>query len=610
MVFNDDTQADLEIRSCIDNYQNFTVVAGAGSGKTGSLVKALMYIRHLHGKDLRSTGKKVACITYTNAAVEIIKRRTNLDELFSISTIHRFLWDSIKNYQSDIRVVINELILQRIEKKKESDNGGQSKNAIKARNQVERLTQELSNLPNVESFTYDDSGRRNYLTGHLDHDDIVDLTSLMILRLPMLRKIIGQKFPYIFIDEAQDTFSSVIDAFNLIAQDDGLPTLGYFGDPMQQIYEDNRAGEFKGPVNTVLIKKHENYRCSSEVIRLLNTIRTDLQQTAGNQNATGSVKIRLIKAEEGTGSRKTYSEDQLKKALREFDEAMIYFNWLKSDEIKCLFLTRQMIAHRLGFTKLNRLFTGEYASKNTEDTFKEGSHFILKPFIDILIPLMEAHSKNDQITMMQIMRLYSPLLNPEGINKQNTVKEIIDKAHIALNAIAAIWHSASIRDIFDIARKHEIINISERLAEQLDRAPRTETYDEILYVQEKGDWLIDEFLSQQTNELSSYRNFILELTPFSTQHGVKGDEFEKVLVVFDDTEANWNNYNFSRLLTPATAGKEPTDSQRQRSLNLAYVCFSRAIRDLRIILFTMDPSKAKQELISKGLFSENQISIQ
>jgi DNA helicase-2/ATP-dependent DNA helicase PcrA len=91
---------------------------------------------------------------------------------------------------------------------------------------------------------------------------------------------------------------------------------------------------------------------------------------------------------------------------------------------------------------------------------------------------------------------------------------------------------------------------------------------------------------------------------------VKGDEFKKVLVVFDDTEANLNLYSFSRLLTPTTAGKEPTDGQRQKSLNLAYVCFSRAEVDLRIILFTKYPSKAKQELIDKGLFSDGQISIQ
>jgi DNA helicase-2/ATP-dependent DNA helicase PcrA len=140
--------------------------------------------------------------------------------------------------------------------------------------------------------------------------------------------------------------------------------------------------------------------------------------------------------------------------------------------------------------------------------------------------------------------------------------------------------------------------------------PPTTLDNETLHSQEKGDWLIDEFLTDTTNELSTYRRFILDLTPYRTQHGTKGDEFEKVLVVFDDTEASWHNYSFSRFLTPHTTGKDPTEGQHQRSLNLAYVCFSRALKDLRIILFTTDPPKAKKELIEQGLFTDEQISIQ
>jgi DNA helicase-2/ATP-dependent DNA helicase PcrA len=83
-----------------------------------------------------------------------------------------------------------------------------------------------------------------------------------------------------------------------------------------------------------------------------------------------------------------------------------------------------------------------------------------------------------------------------------------------------------------------------------------------------------------------------------------------VLVLFDDTEANWHHYNFSRLLTPQTAGSVPTDGQAERGTKLAYVCFSRAERDLRIILFTPNPNGAGAELMSRGLFRNDQISIQ
>lgn len=56
-------------------------------------------------------------------------------------------------------------------------------------------------------------------------------------------------------------------------------------------------------------------------------------------------------------------------------------------------------------------------------------------------------------------------------------------------------------------------------------------------------------------EIPSYASFIGSNTAYSTQHGVKGEEYPNVLVVYDDLEASWNNYNFGKLLTPATNGQ-------------------------------------------------------
>ena len=142
----------------------------------------------------------------------------------------------------------------------------------------------------------------------------------------------------------------------------------------------------------------------------------------------------------------------------------------------------------------------------------------------------------------------------------------------------------------------------------MDRPLRAEEYDPDLHSGDKGDWLVDAFLKMPTMEIAPFVAFVSENTPLSTQHGVKGEEYKDVLVVFDDIEAAWNNYSFTKTLTPNTSGA-PTDGQYDRSRKLAYVCFSRAEENLRILLFTPDPEAAKKELISNELFEETQISI-
>lgn len=93
-----DDQVDEEIRKCLcpESPKCFFVFAGAGSGKTRSLINTLTYIEERMGKWLSINGKKVAVITYTNAAVDEISRRMQYCSIFAVSTIHSFLWDLSK----------------------------------------------------------------------------------------------------------------------------------------------------------------------------------------------------------------------------------------------------------------------------------------------------------------------------------------------------------------------------------------------------------------------------------------------------------------------------------------------------------------------------------
>lgn len=89
-----DTAADRELYSCLNSSppRSFLMVAGAGSGKTTSLIKGLTETLYKHGERLKLRRQKVACITYTEIAVGEIWADVGNNPLVHVKTIHSFLW--------------------------------------------------------------------------------------------------------------------------------------------------------------------------------------------------------------------------------------------------------------------------------------------------------------------------------------------------------------------------------------------------------------------------------------------------------------------------------------------------------------------------------------
>ena len=89
-------------------------------------------------------------------------------------------------------------------------------------------------------------------------------------------------------------------------------------------------------------------------------------------------------------------------------------------------------------------------------------------------------------------------------------------------------------------------------------------------------------------ELISLALFVSEHTPFSTKHGVKGAEFENVLVVLG---RGWNHYNWNQFLEwfPNRFPPDRADSY-ERNRNLFYVTCSRPQKRL-VLLFTQELSE-------------------
>ena len=92
-----------QIMEFIERGENFLLSGGAGSGKTYSLVQVIKQVI------TNNPTSRVACMTYTNAAVKEIEERVNHKNL-NVSTIHDFLWDNIKHFQKELKQALVELI--------------------------------------------------------------------------------------------------------------------------------------------------------------------------------------------------------------------------------------------------------------------------------------------------------------------------------------------------------------------------------------------------------------------------------------------------------------------------------------------------------------------
>ena len=157
-----DDHVDAEIDACLnlDTPTSFFLFAGAGSGKTRSLVRALKEMSLRNGARMRLRGQQIAVITYTNAACDEINRRRQYDPLLNVSTIHSFVWSLIQGFNEDIRAWLKSSLAAEIaEIQAEQDKGRQGTQAAVDREQKIKANQKrLDTLNTITTFVYSPTG--------------------------------------------------------------------------------------------------------------------------------------------------------------------------------------------------------------------------------------------------------------------------------------------------------------------------------------------------------------------------------------------------------------------------------------------------------------------
>ncbi len=210
-----DDEADKLIAECItaDPPISFFLFAGAGSGKTRSLVDALQVIKKKVGTRFRINGRRVGVITFTNKACNEIKHRIEYDDLFAVSTIHSFAWSMIKGLNNDIKEWLrlnlqNEI--EEIEEKERKGRAGTKASLIRIKS-IASKSERLELLNQIKKFIYNPNSD-NPEHNALNHAEVIKITSAFLTNKPLMQSLLVNRFPILLIDESQDTNRELIES--------------------------------------------------------------------------------------------------------------------------------------------------------------------------------------------------------------------------------------------------------------------------------------------------------------------------------------------------------------------------------------------------------------
>lgn len=627
-----DSGADAKIRECLDlaNPRSFLLYAGAGSGKTRSLKDALETFRDDHGSAFRRQGKKIAVITYTNAAAEEIAERVGADPLFPISTIHSFCWQHIGIFHGDIREWLLEKLpgdLAELQEKQARKRAGKAANDRERK--IATLTRRIEWLGTSQRFTYNPNGD-NFGRASLSHAEVLKIMAHFIQTKPSMQAILVNRYPFLFIDESQDTNKGLLEViFSLAAANEGRFAVGLFGDMMQRIYLDGHPGlESLVPDGWARPVKRVNHRSPKRIVTLGNALRApiDSQSQVVRDDAQTGI-VRLFVAPANTPDKQALEREVRERMASVSDDA----DWHHPGRVKALILEHRMAASRGGFLAM---FEALNQDSRLSTGVRKGELAGLRLFTERVAPLIAAARASDTFTTMSHLRACSPLLKLSTMVGEHSANDPLLPARTAVEALLALDSENPATTYLDVLRcvaEHRLFEIPEALQpflpqqedpalEHLDEAMREliDAMGEIDF--SSGDGVSRDldawrsFIDTPYNQTVPYAEYVADRGPFGTHQGVKGLEFERVLVILDDEEAGGNLFSYEKLFgakplsdTDRKHIAEGTEGGLIRTRRLLYVTCTRASKSLALLAYTNDPDVLIASALREGLFITEEI---
>ncbi|MCM5679974.1 AAA family ATPase [Schlegelella sp. S2-27] len=619
--------------------RSFFLFAGAGSGKTRTLVEVLRrltsVVPHESGGKLahrlRLYGRSIRVVTYTKNAVAVISGRLGINDLVAVSTIHSFCWELIGGFNDDIRAALIAVKTAKLEDKRvEAAKKAKGISKTDLRNFAE-IEAEIEALKAVPTFIYHPD-KDTYGDGALEHGQVLDATAWMLLHRPTLRTILHDRHPIILIDESQDTMKSVLDALMKLAEPRGSGlTLGLLGDHRQRIYMDGHS-DLPGLVPDGWAKPElkMNHRSQQRIVQLINSIwaaklagRTQpasgVEQHPRTEKTGGTVRLFIGRASLST------PEKRQKEAwvASQMQQAANSDAWATPGGFQSLALEHKLVAARGDFLNVYTAMTlidpnAAAPSGRGENTGPSAARLVLHDLAQ-LAACVAADGSVNEFAATEVLRRAGCLEQlPADADQRIARTEEMHDAVVAFG-VTCVKPDATVADVVAPIIKAQVFKVDARLLQQFaDPTPppaapiprkETETDD----ARRRRGWCA--LFKAPWTELERYRRYLAGQSELATHQVVKGSEFTHVMVVMDDDQSGGHQISYDKLFGATELGERDLDNIQagkettiDRSLRLLYVTCSRARESLALVLWAENPTEAlrfaRQE---SGWFAEGEV---
>lgn len=635
---------------CSDSFTSVVFNSGAGSGKTYALIQCLKHIISIYHNDLKHHNQKICCITYTNVAAEHIKQQLGVSDVVEISTIHERIWSIIRSQKSallslhieklnsEIELLNNQLLsnsdykkyrtldvleqehfFQLMHENKKKYNMAYNLKAaeFKAVMPEEIRLQYAELISNVSKFKglvdklfkrkrYLDclgkieSGEKDYKVVNYDamynrdrldkmrisHDTLLEYGYELIDKYPRMRQLIIDKYPYILIDEYQDTTDIVVKTMNLIEQyakqikHDVF--IAYFGDSVQNIY-DTGVGKRLTQLHPELtsVFKEYNRRSYTEVIDVANRVRNDevVQKSIYSDCSGGDVKFYY-----GSG------ENVSKFIEKCADKWSVQIK----NPLHCMFATNQMVAEYSGFPNVYKVFKKAeiyqgigYKQLNSELLSHDIIHLgrvqaILYRLIELYTEVREEKQPlrdifpSDKYRNMSFLDLKLLITSLKAIDG-NTLDELLGKIFNEYRVSNHQMYRVVMKKIFDVEEDLSYEKVLTIFATSLYKS-----WDETLGSKE----IIQDLLDIKIEELLNWFYYIhrdeKKKICYHTFHSTKGLEYENVAIILGK-DFGQDKDLFKHYFMNYEENKEQASDKYEKGRNILYVAVTRSIKNLRVL---------------------------